>query len=158
MASQIHLLLALKTMKCPFCLSVFLLSLAQLKILLRLMTLVFCRHHWLTFSWKSVSHNPIKCYKLIKCWGLRGPEEIVQFTKRNQPDESLRSVFGQHDLLSIEHNVDLGLTLPFLLGLVPWSLSTPDTVEFPPKLTIPNFCMLAITHWTNIRLAMYCCT
>ena len=67
-------------------------------------------------------------------------------TKRNQPDESLRSVFGQHDLLSIGHNVDLGLTLPFLLGLVPWSLSTPDTVEFPPKLTIPNLCMLAITH------------
>ena len=28
--------------------------------------------------------------------------------------------FGQHDLLSIGHNVDLELTLPFLLGPVPW--------------------------------------
>ena len=37
-------------------------------------------------------------------------------------------VFGQHDLLSIGYNVDLELTLPFLLGLVPWSLSTPDRI------------------------------
>ena len=36
------------------------------------------------------------------------------------------SVFGKHDLLSIGHNVDLELTLPFLLGPVPWSLLTPD--------------------------------
>ena len=37
------------------------------------------------------------------------------------------SVFGQHDLLSIGHGVDLELTLPFLLGPVPWLLlSTPD--------------------------------
>ena len=28
--------------------------------------------------------------------------------------------------LSIGHNVDLELTLPFLLGPIPWSLSTPD--------------------------------
>ena len=39
------------------------------------------------------------------------------------------SVFGQHDLLSIGHNVDLELTLPFLLGPVPWSLSTPDRIS-----------------------------
>ena len=29
-----------------------------------------------------------------------------------------RSVVGQHDLLSIGHNVELELTLPFLLGPV----------------------------------------
>ena len=40
-----------------------------------------------------------------------------------------RRVFGQHVLLSIEHNVDLELTLPFLLGPVPWSLSTPDRIS-----------------------------
>ena len=34
-----------------------------------------------------------------------------------------------HDLLSIVHNVDLELTLPFLLGPVPWSLSTPDRIS-----------------------------
>ena len=60
---------------------------------------------------------------------MRGQEEIVQFTKRNQPDESLRSVFGQHDLLSIGHNVDLELTLLFPLGPVTWSLSTPDRIS-----------------------------
>ena len=40
-----------------------------------------------------------------------------------------RSVFGKHDLLSIGHNVDLDLTLPFLLGPVPWSLSTPHRLS-----------------------------
>ena len=35
-----------------------------------------------------------------------------------------RNVFGKHVLLSIGHNVDLELTQPFLLGPVPWSLST----------------------------------
>ena len=40
-----------------------------------------------------------------------------------------RSVFGQHDLLSIGHNVDLELTLLFLLGPVPWLLSTPDRIS-----------------------------
>ena len=37
--------------------------------------------HWLTFSWKSVFHNPIKCYKVIKLCGLRDQEEILQFKK-----------------------------------------------------------------------------
>ena len=40
-----------------------------------------------------------------------------------------RRVFGQHDLLSIGHNVDAELTLWFLLGPVPWSLSTPDRIH-----------------------------
>ena len=38
-------------------------------------------------------------------------------------------MFGQHDLLFIGHNVDLELTLPFLLGPVPWLLSTPDRIS-----------------------------
>ena len=40
-----------------------------------------------------------------------------------------RSVFGQNDLLYIGHNVDLELTLPYLLGSEPWSLSTPDRIS-----------------------------
>ena len=40
-----------------------------------------------------------------------------------------RSVFGQHDLLSIGHNVDIELTLSFLLGPVPLLLSTPDRIS-----------------------------
>ena len=39
------------------------------------------------------------------------------------------SIFGKHDLLSIGHNVDLELTLPLLLGPIPWSLSTPDRIS-----------------------------
>ena len=39
---------------------------------------------------KSVFHNPIKCYKLIKVWGLQGQGEIVKFTKRYQRDERLK--------------------------------------------------------------------
>ena len=46
-----------------------------------------------------------------------------------QPDESLKERFGKHDLLSIGYIVDLGLTLPFLLGPVPWSLTTPDRIS-----------------------------
>ena len=40
-----------------------------------------------------------------------------------------RSVFGQHDILSIGHNVDLELTQRFLLGPGPWLLSTPDRIS-----------------------------
>ena len=39
------------------------------------------------------------------------------------------SVFGQHDLLSIWHNVDLELTRLFILGPVPVLLSTPDRIS-----------------------------
>ena len=47
----------------------------------------------------------------------------------NSQMRALRSVFGKPDRLSIGHNVDLELTLPFLLGPVPWSLSTPDRIS-----------------------------
>ena len=40
-----------------------------------------------------------------------------------------RSLFGKHDLLSIGYNIDLELTLPFLLGPIPWSLSTLDRIS-----------------------------
>ena len=47
----------------------------------------------------------------------------------NSQMRAKRSVFGKHDLLSIGHNVALELTLLFLLGPVPWSLSTPDRIS-----------------------------
>ena len=47
----------------------------------------------------------------------------------NSQMSALGSVFGKHDLLFIGHNVDLELTLPFLLGHVPLSLSTPDRIS-----------------------------
>ena len=40
---------------------------------------------------KSVFHNTIKCYKLLNFEACEvKQEEIVQFTKRKQPDESLK--------------------------------------------------------------------
>ena len=56
------------------------------------------------------------------------------------------SVFGQHDLLSIGHNVDLDLTLTFLLGPVPWPLSPPDRIS--TKTDESNFRM-ACNHTLN---------
>ena len=47
----------------------------------------------------------------------------------NSQMRAKRSVFGQHDLLSIGHIFDLELTLWFLLGPVPWSLLTPDRIS-----------------------------
>ena len=38
------------------------------------------------------------------------------------------NVFDQYHVLSIGYNVDLESTLPFLLGPVPWSLSTPGRI------------------------------
>ena len=40
-----------------------------------------------------------------------------------------RSVVGQYDLISIGDNVDFQLALLFLLGPVPWLLSTPDKIS-----------------------------
>ena len=48
-------------------------------------------------------------------------------------------VFDQRQIPSIGHNVDLELTLLFLLGPVLQSLSTPDGI--PTKRTSPTLCM-----------------
>ena len=78
---------------------------------------------------------------LVKKNCLSQPHKMLQANKvfrlarsnkkklSKQSDESLKGVFGQHDLLSIGHNVDLELTLTFLLGPVPWPLSTPDRIS-----------------------------
>ena len=53
---------------------------------------------------------------------------LARSSKKKLPNlQNVNSVFGKHDLLSIGHNVEL--TLPFLLGPVPWSLSTPDRIS-----------------------------
>ena len=46
---------------------------------------------------------------------MRCQEEIVQFTKRNQPDENLKGRLRSAWPFSIGHNADLEMTLPFLL-------------------------------------------
>ena len=56
-------------------------------------------------------------------------KQLSNLQNVNSQMRAKRSVFGQHNLLSIGHNVDFELTLPFLLGPVPWSLSTPDRIS-----------------------------
>ena len=55
---------------------------------------------------------------------------------RCKVERILEAFFGQHDLLPFGHNVDLQLTLPYLLGTVPWLLSTPDRI--PTKFKLPH--------------------
>ena len=50
---------------------------------------------------------------------------------------------------SMGHNVDLGLTLPFLQGPVPWTLSTPDRISF--KTDKSNF-RVTCNHTLNQHL------
>ena len=57
-----------------------------------------------------------------------------------------RSVFGQHGLLSIGHDVDFELTLPFFWDLYHGNCQL--LIEFPPKLISPNFCK-ACNHTLN---------
>ena len=56
-------------------------------------------------------------------------KKLLNLQNVNSQMRAERSVFSKHDLLSIGHNVDLELTLPFLLGPVPWSLTTPDRIS-----------------------------
>ena len=91
---------------------------------------------------KICSSQPHKLLQANKVWMLASQ------ARRNCPinvNSQMRSIFGMHDLLSIGHNVDLELTLPFLLGPVPWSLSTPERIStktdksiLPHGLQSPN--------------------
>ena len=57
-----------------------------------------------------------------------------------------RKDFGQLVFLSIGHNVvDLELMLPFSLGPVPWSLSTPEGI--PTKTDLSKLLLLLETHF-----------
>ena len=56
-------------------------------------------------------------------------KKLLNLRNVNSQMRAERSVFGKYDLLFIGHNVDLELTLPFFLGPVPWSLTTPDRIS-----------------------------
>ena len=56
-------------------------------------------------------------------------KKLLNLQNVNSQMRALRSLLGKHDLLSIGHNVDLELTLLFLLGPVPWSLTTSDRIS-----------------------------
>ena len=51
--------------------------------------------------------------------GRSSTKKLPNLQNVNSQMMAFSSVFGKHDLLSIGHNVDLELILPFLLGPVP---------------------------------------
>ena len=73
---------------------------------------------------KSVDfHNPVKRNKL----NTFATAEVVKKVKSSQNKiRAERNVFGQLVLLSVQHNIDLELTLSFPLGPAPWTLATVD--------------------------------
>ena len=70
----------------------------------------------------SQPHKMLQANKVLRLARTNLQNVITQM-------RAYRSVLGQHDLLSIGHNVDHALTLPFLLGPVPWSPSTLDRIS-----------------------------
>ena len=69
----------------------------------------------------------LQAYKVLML-ARSSKKKLSNLQNVNSHMRAKRSVFGQHDLLSIGHNVELELTLQFLLGPVPWSLSTSDRI------------------------------
>ena len=80
----------------------------------------------------------LQAYKVLML-ARSSKKKLPNLQNVNSQMRALRNIFGKHDLLSIRHNVELELTLPFLLGPVPWSLSTSDRIS--TKLTSPNLSM-----------------
>ena len=80
---------------------------------------------------KSVFHMPHKMLQANKVLMLArsSQKKLLNLQNVNSQMRAERSIFGKYDLLSIGHKVDLELTLPFLLGPVPWSLTTPDRIS-----------------------------
>ena len=80
---------------------------------------------------KSMFHMPHKMLQANKVLMLArsSKKKLLNLQNVNSQMRAKRSVFGKHYLLSIGHSVDLELTLPFFLGPVPWSLTTPDRIS-----------------------------
>ena len=98
-------------------------------ILLRLMTLAgrMLQTSLTHFYLKICVSQPHKKLQAIKLLRLARSRRNFPIYKRNQPDESLKESLWS-ELLYIGHMVDLELTLPLLLGPVPWSLLTTDRI------------------------------
>ncbi|MES9950704.1 MAG: hypothetical protein ABW118_17235 [Candidatus Thiodiazotropha sp.] len=76
---------------------------------------------------KSVPfHDPLKRLKL-KTFASVGVVKKVKSTQNKMLQiKAERNIFGQLVLLSVEHNIDLQVTLSYPLGPVPYSLATAD--------------------------------
>ena len=76
---------------------------------------------------KSVAfHDPVKRNKLKTFAACEVKKKVTSSQNKISQIRAERNIFGQLVLLSIEHDVDLELTLSFPLGPVPWSLATAD--------------------------------
>lgn len=71
-------------------------------------------------------HSPIKRNKL-KTFATTEVTKTVRSTQNKITQiKAERNIFGQLVLLSVQHDIDLQLTLSYPLGPVPWSLATAD--------------------------------
>ena len=86
----------------------------------------------------------LQAYKVLML-AKSSKKKLSNLQNVNSQMRALSSVSGKHDLLSIGHNGDLELTLPLLLGPVPWSLSTPDRISTKTDKSKLS-AWLAITH------------
>ena len=71
-------------------------------------------------------HEPIKLNKLKSFVTSGVTKKLTSSQNKMTQVKAERKVFCQLVLLSLEHDVDLQLTLSFPLGPVPWSLATAD--------------------------------
>ena len=71
-------------------------------------------------------HEPIKRNKLKTFAANEVTKHVTSSQNKISQIRAERNIFGQLVLLSIDHDVDLELTLSFPLGPVPWSLATAD--------------------------------
>ena len=71
-------------------------------------------------------HEPIKRNKLKTFAASEVTKKLTSSQNKISQIRAERNVFGQLVLLSLEHDVDLELTLSFPLGPVPWPLATAD--------------------------------
>ena len=71
-------------------------------------------------------HEPIKRNKLKTFAASEVTKKLTNSQNKISQIMAERNVFGQLVLLSLEHDVDLELTLSFPLGPVPWPLATAD--------------------------------
>ena len=86
---------------------------------------------------KSVTtHKMLQANKVLRL-ARSSKKEVSNLQNVN----SQMKAFGQHDLLSIGHNVDLELTLLFLLGPVPWSLSSLDKIYIKTDMSKLQHCL-----------------
>ena len=71
-------------------------------------------------------HEPIKRMKLKTFASTSLVKNVKSSDNKLVQIKAERNIFGQLVMLSVEHNIDLQVTLSYPLGIVPFSLATAD--------------------------------